>query len=233
MYPAALLLLIITGLSWGSNPGRMASVAGDSLPGTVVAAAGRLLDMAGLLFSDEAPTPDSMEALMNSLDSLGLAGAPAAGDPDRHKAFDAARRSLREVTSAGMSRDTVRSSFRELFFTFHNLYLEEFQRTLRGDSGVTLILFSASITCDCTRKLSDSYIRQIVQAKNMLEGFPTLLVMDCAVNPKLMDQYGIETLPTILMLDGNNRELARFRETEFILPGLVEHLQAVGRGSVK
>jgi hypothetical protein len=229
MHLAFLLLLGLAGMSRGSDSGRPAPADGDSLPGAVVAAADQLLNMAGLLFSDEMATPDSIERVLRSLDRLDLPGELPDGGPDRHRAFDSARQTLHDVTSAGMSRDTNRSSFRELFFAFHNLYLEELQTTFLQDSGVTLLLFSASITCDCTRKLSDNYTRQIVQAKNILEDFPPLLVLDCAVNQGLMDKYGVETLPTVLILDRYNRELARFRETEFILPGLVEHLQGNGR----
>jgi hypothetical protein len=240
MHLVAILLLGLTNLSGGSTPGQTAKAPGDSQSGAVVAAAGQLLDMAGLLFNDGAAPPESLEALTNSLNNLtprgegeDLPGLPSAGDPDRHEAFASAMRTLHDVVAAGMPRDTVRSSFRGLFYAFHNLYSEELQNVFLRDSGVTLVLFSASITCDCTRKLSDSYTRQIVQAKDMLENFPPVLVLDCAADPGLMDRYGIETLPTILILEGNDKEFARLSEKEFILPGLVGHLQSRNQENLK
>ncbi len=179
--------------------------------------ADRLLEAAACILGDEVIPPDFPGPELDGIDDRGT-----------DTLLIAALRRFREDIGSGAPHDSLRSSFRRFFFALHHSYEGLFRPAVLGHAGPKLLFFTASVTCDCTRRLSDTYTRQLVQAKGILGGLPPTLVIDCATDPSSMDRYRIDNLPTVLLLDGQNRENFRFHTSEFILPLLIEHLQPAG-----
>lgn len=209
-----ILLLAVAGSTRGTSQPPGETVAGDGAAAQILRDADRLLEGAALVLGDD-PIPEGFpEVYIDGIDAGGSGGALTESIAE-----------FRRDLAAGRSRDALRSAFRRMFFAFHGRYEGLLRAAVLGHAGEKLMLFSASITCDCTRRLTDSYVRQLVQAGRIVGSVPPTLVLDCAADPSAMDRHAIEFLPTILLLDGENREISRLSVSEFILPFIVEHFQ--------
>lgn len=133
---------------------------------------------------------------------------------------------LRNVLDLHIPLDSARTLVREAYYAFLNLYRDDLLREALTSGNRKLLLFSASVTCDCTRKLCDAYIADIAWVQNEIDDFPEVVIIDCTEEPLLMKEYSIDTIPTVIILDEHNREITRIQGEERIISILAETLRA-------
>ena len=118
------------------------------------------------------------------------------------KTFEEFFRSIPEV-------DTLKKVFRfvnnEFNSQFGNYLLDE----LKKSSKKKIILFSTSISCECTLEMC---YKQEAEIQKLLKENPDLFdyaVVDCFTNFDLQSKYEIGFIPTVIVLNSKNKEVKR------------------------
>ena len=124
------------------------------------------------------------------------------------KTFEEFFRSIPEV-------DTLKKVFRfvnnEFNSQFGNYLLDE----LKKSSRKKIILFSTSMSCECTLEMC---CKQEAEIQKLLKENPDLFdyaVVDCFTNFDLQSKYEVEFIPTVFVLDEKDKEIKRFVREEF------------------
>jgi len=113
------------------------------------------------------------------------------------------------LRSQSTARDSLHDAFRELFYAFHHLGRPLFHQKVVADGRQAVLLFAASITCECTRRMCDEYVAELARLRGKHTNGIELIIIDSVVNAELLKEYEVETIPSILLLDMPNKELGR------------------------
>lgn len=114
-----------------------------------------------------------------------------------------------DLLSQSASQDTLRDAFRELFYAFHRLCRPYLYQRASTKPERRILLFAASITCECTRRLCDEYIAELARQRRKLQGHVSLVIIDSVFDPELMNHYKVETIPTAIAVDAMGNETRR------------------------
>lgn len=113
------------------------------------------------------------------------------------------------LRSQSTNHDTVRDGFRELFYAFHRLCRPYLYLLASTKPERRILLFAASITCECTRRMCDEYIAELARQRRELRGCFGLVIIDSVFHPELMTHHKVETIPTAIAVDAMGNEIGR------------------------
>lgn len=129
------------------------------------------------------------------------------------KAFEKFYRSRPKV-------DTLKKVFRTVNIEFNSLFGNYFFDELKNSSKKKIIVFSTSMSCECTLEMC---YKQEAEIQKLQKENPVLYdyaVVDCFTNFDLQSKYEVGFIPVVLVLDEKNREIKRFVREENLLPQL-------------
>lgn len=120
--------------------------------------------------------------------------------------------------------DTLKKVFRDVNNQFNSLFGDYFLDDLRKLSKKKIILFSTSMSCECTLEMCYQQESEIQQLLKENPGLSDYAVVDCFMNFDLQAKYEIGFIPTVVILDPKNKELKRFVREENLYSKLSEYL---------
>jgi hypothetical protein len=110
--------------------------------------------------------------------------------------------------------DTLKKIFRVVNNEFNSLFGNYFLDDLKRSSKKRIILFSTSVSCECTLEMC---YKQEAEIQKLQKENPDLFdyaVVDTWVNSELQQKHDVGFIPTILILDSKNKEVKRFEREE-------------------
>ncbi len=110
--------------------------------------------------------------------------------------------------------DTLKKVFRVVNNEFNSLLGNYFLDELKKTSNKKIIVFSTSISCECTLELCYKQEAEIQKLEKENPDLFDYAVIDAWVNTELQREYNVGFIPTILILDSKNKELKRFVREE-------------------
>jgi len=117
--------------------------------------------------------------------------------------------------------DTLKKVFRfvnnEFNSQFGNYLLDE----LKKSSKKKIILFSTSMSCECTLEMC---YKQEAEIQKLLKENPDMFdyaVVDCFTNYDLQSKYEIGFIPTVIVLNSKNKEVKRFMREELEISKII------------
>ncbi len=116
--------------------------------------------------------------------------------------------------------DTLKKVFRTVNIEFNSLFGNYFLDELKNSSKKKIIVFSTSMSCECTLEMC---YKQEAEIQKLQKENPVLYdyaVVDCFTNFDLQSKYEVGFIPVVLVLDEKNREIKRFVREENLLPQL-------------
>jgi hypothetical protein len=122
------------------------------------------------------------------------------------------------LRSQPTNHDTLRDAFRELFYAFHRFsqpYLYQ-----RAGTPAHILVFSASVTCECTRRMCDEYIAELALLQRTNQSDFDLVIVDSVVNPELMAEYTVTTIPTAIAIDREGNVTGRLEGNDHLVVGM-------------
>ncbi len=136
---------------------------------------------------------------------------------DSYKTFERFYRSKPGV-------DTLKKVFRVVNNEFNSLFGNYFLDKLNKSSKKKIIVFSTSMSCECTLEMcykQESEIQKLL--KENLKMFD-YAVVDCFTNFDLQSKYEIGFIPTVVVLDSNNKEVKRFMRKENLNSEIIKNI---------
>jgi hypothetical protein len=131
------------------------------------------------------------------------------------------------LRSQPINNDSLRDAFRGLLFAFHHLCGPYFYQRATSTAEKKVLLFVASITCECTRRMCDEYTAELVRLrKNQENGFD-LVIIDAVVSPDLLKMYDVETIPSAIAMGKANKETGRLAAGENVRARALELIERV------
>jgi hypothetical protein len=128
---------------------------------------------------------------------------------ESYKAFKKYFKSKPEV-------DTLKKVFRGVNNDFNVLYGNYFLDELNKSSENKIILFSTSMSCECTLEMCYKQEAEIQKLQKENTGLFDYAVVDCFTDDDLQTKYEVEFIPTAFILDPKNKELRRLVREESI-----------------
>ena len=106
--------------------------------------------------------------------------------------------------------DTLKKIFRTVNNNFNSLYGKFFLNELRRSSKPGIIIFAASLSCECTL---DMCYKQETEVELLKKENPDLLeyaVIDAYEDSELKDKYKVGFIPAAILQDADGKEVRRF-----------------------
>jgi hypothetical protein len=110
--------------------------------------------------------------------------------------------------------DTLKKVFRSVNNNFNSLYGKYFLNELRKSSKQKVILFSASMSCECTMEMCYKQEAEIQKLLKENRGMFEYAVIDAYENSELQDQFKVGFIPSVIMQDTIGKEMRRLIRTE-------------------
>ena len=123
------------------------------------------------------------------------------------KAYEEFYRSKPEV-------DTLKKVFRVVNNEFNSLFGNYFLDELKNSSMKKIILFSTSMSCECTLEMCYKQETEIQKLQKENPGMFDYAVVDCFTNIDLQSKYEVGFIPVVLVLDESGKEVKRFVREE-------------------
>jgi hypothetical protein len=123
---------------------------------------------------------------------------------------------FQQLYSANFGVDTLQSTFKELRQSFLNTFAEYFYTTGMASHTKKVILFSTSMSCACTLKMCEDQEFALYFLGSSHPDLLTVIVVDAFLQDELVKKHTVTFLPTVVVLDESNKELARFEHGEKI-----------------
>lgn len=120
--------------------------------------------------------------------------------------------------------DTVKKAFRIVNNSFNSLFGNYFLDELNNSSKKKIIIFSTSMSCECTLEMC---YKQEAEIQKLQKENPDLFdyaVVDCFTNFDLQSKYEVGFIPIVLILDSKNKEVKRFTREENLYAELNKYL---------
>jgi hypothetical protein len=96
---------------------------------------------------------------------------------------------------------------------FSNKFYSDFSQIIFDDLNAQqqkkIILFTTSMSCDCTLKMCSDYEKALHQLKDF-----DFIIVDTFYDEVLWEKFNISFVPVIIILDEENNELTRFVRDE-------------------
>ena len=110
--------------------------------------------------------------------------------------------------------DTLKKVFRLVNNGFNSLFGNYFLEGLKKSSKKKIILFSTSMSCECTLEMCYKQEAEIQKLQNENPDMFDYAVVDCFTNFDLQSKYEIGFIPTVIVLNSKNKEVKRFMREE-------------------
>ena len=172
-------------------------------------------------------TVDELDKLLSGLkEKKNIAGSNSNGKEYKDKtdnliksfkAFEKFYRSKPEV-------DTLKKVFRVVNNEFNSLFGNYFLDKLNKSSKKKVILFSTSMSCECTLEMCYKQEAEIQKLQKENVGLFDFAVVDFFTNFDLQSKYEVGFIPVVLVLDEKGKEVKRFVREENLYSKLNEHL---------
>jgi hypothetical protein len=110
--------------------------------------------------------------------------------------------------------DTLKKVFRVVNNEFNTQFGNYFIDELKKFSKKKIILFSTSMSCECTLEMC---YKQEAEIQKLLKENPNMFdyaVVDCFTNFDLQSKYEIGFIPTVIVLSSKNKEVKRIVREE-------------------
>lgn len=120
--------------------------------------------------------------------------------------------------------DTLKKIFRTVNNEFNSLFGEYFYDEIIGSPGKKIIIFSTSMSCECTLEMCYQQESEIQQLKKENPDLFDYAVLDCYTNFDLPTKYEVGFIPVVLVSDKNGKELKRFVREENVYSELNKYL---------
>jgi hypothetical protein len=130
------------------------------------------------------------------------------------KTFEEFFRSTPEV-------DTLKKVFRNVNNGFNSLFGDYFIDELQKSPKKKIILFSTSMSCECTLEMC---YKQEAEIQKLLKENPDMFdyaVVDCFTNYDLQSKYEIGFIPTVIVLNSKNKEVKRILREELEIEKII------------
>ena len=132
------------------------------------------------------------------------------------RSLDSALLRFNEVNRPDLTTDSLRAIFRKIAESFEYTFCDYFHAQAGMSHVKKVLLFSVSISCECTLKMCGEHLDALYALKRHYGNKVSILAVDTFHNTDLKDRYKIEFSPTLVVLDGNNNEVQRFVREERI-----------------
>ena len=183
----------------------------------------RILFDVALGFHDSTQSPDTyIDSLSEVLQRVNSADEDMI--PKSIRGHPAWRRYQQDLTfalfqfellrSQPIGNDSLRDAFRGLLFAFHHLCGPYFYQRATLTAEKKVLLFVASITCECTRRMCDEYTAELARLRKSEKNGFDLVIIDAVVSPDLLKMYDVETIPTAIAMGKANTETGRLEAGE-------------------
>ncbi len=193
-----------------------------SAAGDIDAAQTILFDLA-IVFQDSASLPGGQVRQMAEI-LMRLCETPDSVLPSSMRNDSAVQSERQRLSSAlvqfkvyhaeASGRDTLRSAFREIFYAFHGWCRPYLTQKNAAANRTAVMLFAASVTCECTRRMCDEYIAELGRVgRNEIKGLD-IVIIDSAVSPDLLKEHDVNIIPTAIVTDRTGREFGRMNGGE-------------------
>ena len=184
----------------------------------------QIVALSQTLYNGKQPDGQSLNALNIALSSLSTTSINEYSDEIKndkefmrsHGVFDSLVRRFRELVSTNPGIDTLRCVFRDLKWSFLNIFTKYFLGEDAAPENTKILLFSTSVACKCILKMCDEQEQALYLIQSSYKVQPDLIVIDAFSNHDLKEKYDVMLLPTVIVLDKNNKELKRFVSEEKI-----------------
>lgn len=182
----------------------------------------QIIEISGILSSAKHPSTLSLDKLRWTLRSIQQMDSSQAAvksllpkiRPKDMRSLDSALVRFNEMNRPDLSADSLRAIFREIAESFEYTFCDYFHSQARMSHVKKVLLFSVSISCECTLKMCGEHLDALYALKRHYGNKVSILAVDTFHNTDLKDRYMIEYSPTLVVLDENNNEVQRFVRDE-------------------
>jgi len=134
----------------------------------------------------------------------------------RLNGLDSLMERFEKLYSTPLGVDTLRSAIKDLRQSFMNAFAEHFYATGMISKTKKVILFSTSVSCECTLKMCEEQELALYSLQSSNHSRLTVIVVDAFHHYNLQKKHGVAFLPTVIVLDEVNKELTRMERGEQI-----------------
>jgi hypothetical protein len=120
--------------------------------------------------------------------------------------------------------DRLKIFFRVVNNEFNSLLGNYLLGELNNSSKKKIIIFSTSMSCECTLELCYKNEAEVQKLGKENPGLFDYAVVDCFTNFDLQSKYEVGFIPVVLVLDEKNKEIKRFVREENLYSKLNEYL---------
>jgi|GEM_PF-3105105 hypothetical protein len=120
--------------------------------------------------------------------------------------------------------DSLKKVFRNINNEFNSLFGNHFLEELKKSSKKKIIVFSTSMSCECTLEMC---YKQEAEIQKLLKENPVMFdyaVVDCFTNFDLQSKYDVGFIPVVLVLDKSGKEVKRFVREENLYSEIKKYL---------
>jgi len=117
--------------------------------------------------------------------------------------------------------DTLKKVFRVVNNKFNSLFGKYLLDELKKSSKKKIILFSTSMSCECTLEMC---YKQEAEIQKLLKENPDMFdyaVVDCFTNYDLQSKFEIGFIPTVIVLDSKNKEVKKIVREELDIEKII------------
>ncbi len=110
--------------------------------------------------------------------------------------------------------DTLKKAFRVVNNEFNTLFGKYFLDELKNSSKKKIIIFSTSMSCECTFEMC---YKQETEIQKLQKENPDLFdyaVVDSYSNYDLQNEYEVGFVPVVILFDSKDKEIKRFVRSE-------------------
>jgi hypothetical protein len=194
----------------------------DVVDGTINAARERIIATSQTLLRDTLPTKTTLRELQSLLrrieyfreDSLPTTLTKDENWKSQLEQLDWALAFFDTVYAQNPKPDTLRTIFRLFSSSFEMVFSDYFLERALGSEVKKIISFNTSVSCECTLKMCADYIDALYALKQEFKDRIEVVVVDAFSRPELKERYKVTFLPTVIVLDGGNKETHRFVREE-------------------
>lgn len=116
--------------------------------------------------------------------------------------------------------DSLKKVFRYVNNKFNSLSYKHFYEKAFNSSKQKILVFSTSMSCECTLEMC--YQQEAEVQKFCRENDYEYAVIDTWTNSDLQNEYKAGFVPTVIILDSENKEIKRFIRSESLYTKFIE-----------
>ena len=169
-----------------------------------------------------------LDKLLSELKEKKNSAGSISNDKDYKDKTDLLLKSFKAFEKFYLSKpevDTLKKVFRVVNNEFNSLFGNYFLGELKNSSKKKVILFSTSMSCECTLEMCYKQEAEIQKLQKENPGLFDYAVVDCFTNFDLQSKYEVGFIPVVLVLDEKGKEVKRFVREENLTNELNTYLR--------